>query len=44
MVCRGGLWKWFHNHGQVGGNNNNRFTPQNKPALEVIKKAYGKIE
>ncbi|WP_440879419.1 glycoside hydrolase family 113 [Tenacibaculum sp. C7A-26P2] len=40
----GFLWKWFHNHGQVGGNNNNRFTPQNKPALEVIKKAYGKIE
>ncbi|CAM1359386.1 glycoside hydrolase family 113 [Tenacibaculum xiamenense] len=38
----GFLWKWFHNHDQVGGNDNNRFTPQNKPAEEIIRKAYAK--
>lgn len=36
----GFLWKWFHKHEQVGGKNNNRFTPQNKPAEELIKKLY----
>lgn len=32
----GYVWKWFINHGEVGGGNCNRFTPQNKPAQEVI--------
>lgn len=36
----GFLWKWFHKHDRVGGENNNRFTPQNKPAEELIKKLY----
>ena len=33
----GFVWKWFHDHHNVGGNNNTRFTPQNKPAEEIIK-------
>lgn len=37
----GFLWKWFHRHASVGGKNNNRFTPQNKPAEKLIKKLYG---
>ncbi len=37
----GFLWKWFHNHEQAGGMQNNQFTPQNKPALEVVKGFYG---
>jgi len=37
----GFLWKWFHNHEKVGGTNNNRFTPQNKPAAKLIKQLYG---
>ena len=36
----GFLWKWFHRHNRVGGENNNRFTPQNKPAEELMKKLY----
>lgn len=36
----GFLWKWFHNHEEVGGENNNRFTPQNKPAEKLIQKLY----
>ena len=28
----GFLWKWYHNHTQVGGPEDNRFTIQNKPA------------
>ena len=36
----GYVWKWFLNHENVGGQNDNRFTPQNKPAQEVIKKFY----
>ncbi|MDC1162597.1 glycoside hydrolase, partial [Tenacibaculum sp.] len=36
----GFLWKWFHNYSEVGGSQNNRFTPQNKPAELIIKKAY----
>ncbi|TNJ43874.1 glycoside hydrolase [Tamlana fucoidanivorans] len=36
----GFVWKWFHNHTEVGGLENNRFTPQNKPAEEVIRKQY----
>ena len=37
----GFIWKWFHNHEKSGGENNNRFTPQNKPAETLIKKLYG---
>tara|TARA_R110000850_G_scaffold254614_1_gene380176 strand:- start:64044 stop:65063 length:1020 start_codon:yes stop_codon:yes gene_type:complete len=33
-------WKWFHNHDQVGGMENNQFTVQNKPAEAVLKKYY----
>jgi len=36
----GFLWKWFHVHDKVGGEKNNRFTPQNKPAEELMKKLY----
>ncbi|MFY9243348.1 MAG: glycoside hydrolase [Polaribacter sp.] len=32
----GFIWKWFHAHDKVGGENNNRFTPQNKPAEELL--------
>ena len=32
----GYVWKWFINHDQAGGGDCNRFTPQNKPAQEVI--------
>ncbi|PKH49721.1 glycoside hydrolase [Tenacibaculum sp. Bg11-29] len=38
----GFLWKWFHKHNEVGGENNNRFTPQNKPAERLLKQLYGK--
>ena len=37
----GFIWKWFHNHSAVDGKKNNRFTPQKKPAEELIKKLYG---
>ena len=37
----GFLWKWFHNHTEVGGEDNNRFTPQNKPTEGLIKQLYG---
>jgi hypothetical protein len=36
----GFLWKWFITHGQVGGKENNQFTPQNKPAETVVKRFY----
>ncbi|NER10372.1 glycoside hydrolase family 113 [Muriicola jejuensis] len=32
----GFVWKWFINHDRSGGPQDNRFTPQNKPAQEVI--------
>jgi len=35
-------WKWFHNHEGRGGAENTGFTPQNKPAEEVIRAYYGK--
>jgi hypothetical protein len=37
----GFVWKWFHNHDTSGGANDNRFTPQNKPAEQVLKTYYG---
>lgn len=36
----GFLWKWFTHHDAAGGSDDNRFTPQNKPAQEVIKTYY----
>lgn len=36
----GYVWKWFIHHDKAGGLDDNRFTPQNKPAQEVIKEFY----
>ncbi|GGW34111.1 glycoside hydrolase family 113 [Arenibacter certesii] len=36
----GFVWKWFIDHERSGGPMDNRFTPQNKPAQEVIKNFY----
>lgn len=36
----GFLWKWFPNNEQSGGEQDHQFTPQNKPALRVIKKYF----
>jgi hypothetical protein len=36
----GFIWKWFIDHEKSGGENNNRFTPQNKPAGELLRKLY----
>ncbi len=36
-VAGGFIWKWFHNHDKSGGNEDNQFTPQNKPVEAVIK-------
>ncbi len=38
----GFVWKWFHDHSAAGGSNDNRFTPQNKPAEALIKELYAK--
>lgn len=39
----GYVWKWFIQHEKVGGPEDNRFTPQNKPAEEVIRTMYAKF-
>ena len=36
----GFVWKWFISHRQAGGERDNRFTPQNKPAQLVIRDFY----
>lgn len=36
----GFIWKWFHKHDKVGGNNDNQFTPQNKPVEKILKAQY----
>nr|WP_299344075.1 glycoside hydrolase [Allomuricauda sp.] len=36
----GFVWKWFIHHGDSGGAEDNRFTPQNKPAEVVIRNFY----
>jgi hypothetical protein len=36
----GFIWKWFQNHADVGGIQNNRFTPQNKPVENILKEHY----
>ncbi len=38
----GFIWKWFHAHDRSGGNEDPQFTPQNKPAEELLRKAYSK--
>ena len=37
----GFIWKWFVKHDKVGGKENNRFTPQNKPAEKLLQELYG---
>ena len=37
----GFVWKWFIHHDTSGGIKDNRFTPQNKPAENVIRNFYG---
>jgi len=39
----GFIWKWFHKHEKVGGNNDNQFTPQNKPVEKLLKAQYSSI-
>lgn len=36
----GFLWKWFIAHENVGGESDSQFTPQNKPAEEIIGENY----
>lgn len=36
----GFVWKWFIHHDDSGGREDNRFTPQNKPAESVIRNHY----
>ena len=36
----GFVWKWFIHHTKSGGEKDNRFTPQNKPAESVIQKHF----
>lgn len=36
----GFVWKWFIHHDRSGGKDNNRFTPQNKPAEDVLRTYY----
>lgn len=38
----GFIWKWFRDYDRVGGENNNQFTPQNKPVEKVIKNYFSK--
>jgi len=38
--ARGFIWKWFHNHKNVGGETNNQFTPQNKPVETIIRNQF----
>ena len=37
----GFIWKWFHAHDKVGGEDDSQFTPQNKPVEETVRKYYG---
>ena len=36
----GFIWKWFIAHEEVGGLDNNQFTPQNKPVEKIIQSYY----
>jgi len=37
----GFIWKWFHAHERVGGEQDSQFTPQNKPVEETVRQFYG---
>jgi len=37
----GFIWKWHHEYQEVGGENDNQFTPQNKPVEALVRKYYG---
>ncbi len=41
-VAGGFIWKWFIDHKQSGGETDNSFTPQNKPAEAIVREFYGK--
>lgn len=43
FMAGGFLWKWYPDHSQAGGPNDNRFTPQNKPALATVKKYHSEF-
>jgi len=36
----GYIWKWYINHKEVGGEEDNQFTPQNKPVENIIRVNY----
>ena len=38
----GYVWKWFIDHERSGGEQDNRFTPQNKPSLKIISENFKK--
>lgn len=38
----GFVWKWFHDYENSGGPKDNEFTPQNKPAEQVLRTFYSK--
>lgn len=40
----GFVWKWFTQHKNSGGPEDNRFTPQNKPAEKVIQEFYKSVQ
>ena len=40
----GFAWKWFHNHEKRGGATHIGFSPQNKPAEDLIRAFYSKPE
>lgn len=40
----GFIWKWYIDHPNAGGLEDNRFTPQNKPAESLLKKHFQQYE
>lgn len=38
----GFAWKWYTSFRRIDSNNNHDWTPQNKPAQDIMKKYYGK--
>ncbi len=36
----GFLWKWFLEYDKINGTEDNQYTPQNKPAEQIVKKYY----
>jgi hypothetical protein len=39
-LAGGFAWKWFFNHQESGGHQDDQFTPQNKPAENIIRDRY----